>query len=374
MNGLVFVNRLKRLPQLGHRLLIGWKRLRLLKQEAPRLEQAAAPAWMKEQIAADLAPFCKEDLTSEAIDRFLDTYDQKQNPWLLVRYKIQNNRLIQKTFGNYSIPSTRNMASLTAALQRLCRYFTLPEVDFVVSLHDALDRVKNPIPVFVFSKHSTEAPHNVLIPDFEALSLCHRFYPKRKNAQAPSIQKAIFRGAMTGGDFTLENFAHFPRSRAITASLQYPELIDARYTTICQTAEPDAIWAKYRDYFGLQLTIDKQLQYRYQLLIDGNSCAYSRALWQLIAGCVILKQDSENIQWYYGALHPYVHYVPVASDLSNLKEVIEWAQVHENEVEAIAKNAKQLAENCLAYDKIYQYLFVLLRHYGSLQSGRRLSV
>ena len=47
--------------------------------------------------------------------------------------------------------------------------------------------------------------------------------------------------------------------------------------------------------------------------------------------------------WYYDRLEPWRHYVPVAADLSDLVERIEWCRGHTAECRAIAQAGQALA-------------------------------
>jgi len=53
----------------------------------------------------------------------------------------------------------------------------------------------------------------------------------------------------------------------------------------------------------------------------------------LLAGdSVILKQDSHYYEFFYKQLRPYVHYIPVKADLSDLLDRIQWAKQHDAQV------------------------------------------
>jgi Glycosyl transferase family 90 len=75
-------------------------------------------------------------------------------------------------------------------------------------------------------------------------------------------------------------------------------------------------WVPHPEYVRFKATID----------IDGNSNTWARGLYcSLLTGACVLKVDSELgfRQWYYDRLEPWVHYVPVKSDLSDLEERVE---------------------------------------------------
>ena len=79
--------------------------------------------------------------------------------------------------------------------------------------------------------------------------------------------------------------------------------------------------------------------------IDGNSNAWSNLFTRLLLGCCVIKVASPRgfRQWYYGQLVPFESFVPVAADLSDLAERLEWCRTHDPECRAIAGSGQALA-------------------------------
>ena len=65
-----------------------------------------------------------------------------------------------------------------------------------------------------------------------------------------------------------------------------------------------------------------QLEYKYQLSVDGDTCAWVRFPWQMLSGSVPLKVDSPKIEYFYPSIEPWVHYVPIKSDYSDLFKTV----------------------------------------------------
>lgn len=332
------------------------------------------PQWMLEQIHADLAPLSRSEITTEALDQFMHEYVQQGLSWIIVRYKIINNQVFEFESSTPIDMSRRDIlrarsVHVTNALKKITQLIPLPDVDFIVSMEDAFDREGLPISIFAFAKNRNIHSKVILIPDFEALSgnanimmevgQGNQHYPWERK-----INRAIFRGSTTGGEFNCDNFLEFPRSKAVSLSLQYPQLVDARFAGYY----PPSLESCFPNYFSAGVSVLNQIRYKYQLLIDGNSCAYSRAYWQFFSNCVILKQDSNNIQWYYGAIQPYIHYIPVNSDMSNLIEVIQRTMAHDEEAQMISNQAQEFAKSHLKHEQILEYIYHLLVEYGKLQS------
>ena len=93
--------------------------------------------------------------------------------------------------------------------------------------------------------------------------------------------------------------------------------------------------------------------------------------WRLLSNSLIFKPDSNEIQWFYRALIPYEHYIPVDFYLSNLIHAISWARENDAKCQEIAENAMAFAEDNLMMEDVYYYLYLALRRYGGLQRLNR---
>ena len=78
---------------------------------------------------------------------------------------------------------------------------------------------------------------------------------------------------------------------------------------------------------------------------DGNTNSWSNFYVRLLLGCCVIKIASQSgfRQWYYDALQPWVHYVPMRADMADLIEKIEWCRAHTEECRAIAKAGQAFA-------------------------------
>ena len=84
---------------------------------------------------------------------------------------------------------------------------------------------------------------------------------------------------------------------------------------------------------------------------------------------MVLKQDSEYYEHFYGDLTAGVHYIPVKHDLSDLIEKIEWAQSHDREARLIGMNGRKYATENLLPKDIFCYHAVLFKVDFSLFIG-----
>ena len=82
------------------------------------------------------------------------------------------------------------------------------------------------------------------------------------------------------------------------------------------------------------------VNFKFLVDIDGNANAWN-FIQRLRMGCCILKVDSPWIQWFNHRIVPWVHYVPVKADLSDLLERAEWCLTHDRKAAQIAENARR---------------------------------
>ena len=85
--------------------------------------------------------------------------------------------------------------------------------------------------------------------------------------------------------------------------------------------------------------------FKFAIDIDGNGNAWSNFFTRLIMGCCVLKVASALgfRQWYYGEIKPWIHYVPVRADLSDLLEKIAWCRGNLDECRRIAARGQAFA-------------------------------
>lgn len=71
-------------------------------------------------------------------------------------------------------------------------------------------------------------------------------------------------------------------------------------------------------------------------------------------------------EWFDERIHPYVHYLPVKLDFSNLQEQLDWALGHDKEAQAIAEQAALQARMFIRAEDIECYWYRLLLEYAAL--------
>ncbi|KAI9020617.1 glycosyl transferase family 90-domain-containing protein [Hyaloraphidium curvatum] len=107
-------------------------------------------------------------------------------------------------------------------------------------------------------------------------------------------------------------------------------------------------------------------RYRYVASIDGNGWA-SRFGALLAAGVAVFKQSSPFSEFFYSALKPWVHYVPMKADVSDALEKVAWADAHPEKVAAIAREGRDFVARHLRDENVRCYVAALVEEWGRRQ-------
>lgn len=324
------------------------------------------PAWMLKQIQTDLSVY-SSGITKQMIDEGFS--GKKIEDFSLVRFTIKDGH-IAFAHDEKNLYS-RHFKELLACIKKLNEHTRLPDVDFIVSLEDGFGGNPGIGPCFVFAKQA-DVSSLILIPDIKALagySKLREMIPEanEKHPWEKKQAKSFWRGSTTGGYSTLANWDHLARAKLVLLSLGNPQTVDARFNSVVQCDAEVPLLMKAKGMVSKSVSRPDHLKYKYLVDVDGNSCSYERYFWLLLSNSVVLKQMTPNVQWYYGALEPYRHYIPLKEDLSDLLEKIEWAKTHDMDAKLIAEEATQFVKDNLGPEDTALYLYLLLKEYAQLQ-------
>lgn len=322
--------------------------------------------WRAEVIKKELAPFHEMRLTENAIEN----YKRNSNTYL---YRIQNNQLVKSNnaFLALNPPSAIRERYISEAIDKILAVKALPDMVFLVDLADYnTTRNESKIPILTFSKPKDQI-FDVLMPDFEMLGFSYHLYSQvlaasHKYSWHNKLPIAFWRGSTTGGNFNISTWREYPRSKLVLKTKPTAGLVNARFTNYCQGAGLNSDFLAAMRAPAPHISIPEHLQFKYLIDIDGNASTYSRYFWILLSNSMPLKVTSDFKQWYYDGLEPYKHYVPVASDVSDIVEKIHWAIANDDAAYYIAMESQQFAMQYLHEDSIYSYLYHLLLAYSEL--------
>jgi len=171
----------------------------------------------------------------------------------------------------------------------------------------------------------------------------------------------FWRGTTTysRGRYHLQSLDQFPRGILVKKSLESPEYIDAKFNYVKNPQK--------QSHFPLApfASISDHLNYKYQIAMDGETATYPGFQWRLLSNCLCIKQSSDETMWFYGALAPWVHYVPVSKDLENLELVLEYLMMNDAKAKRIANHARLFSEQNLMPEHMYLYAYKVLMKYAS---------
>jgi hypothetical protein len=102
------------------------------------------------------------------------------------------------------------------------------------------------------------------------------------------------------------------------------------------------------------------VQFKYLLDVEGNGYS-GRVKLLMFTRRPIFLQDRPYKEYFYSDLKPYVHYIPVKRDFSDLQDQLTWAEVNPEQCQLIANQALDYARLNFSTAKAVQCLANCLR-------------
>ncbi|KAJ3379688.1 capsule-associated protein CAP1 [Entophlyctis sp. JEL0112] len=106
------------------------------------------------------------------------------------------------------------------------------------------------------------------------------------------------------------------------------------------------------------------LKFKYLLVIDGNTWP-SRTPRYLTSNSVILLSTAFT-DWYMWMLEPFVHYVPVKLDLSDLDDKLRWLRDNDDAARQISENANKLMDRINRLEQMQCYAGLAMIEYSRI--------
>lgn len=102
---------------------------------------------------------------------------------------------------------------------------------------------------------------------------------------------------------------------------------------------------------GNHLDMKAQLDYKYLLSLEGNDVA-TALKWQLASNSVVFMTRPSVVSFLMeDLLVPYVHYIPLQDDFSDLEDMVRWAKKNDKKARWIANQATKYMENLWMSEK-----------------------
>lgn len=123
--------------------------------------------------------------------------------------------------------------------------------------------------------------------------------------------------------------------------------------------------------YGDKLDYEQMLQYKAIIMLEGNDIS-SGFKWALYSNSVVLTEIPTKTSWAMEELLlPWVHFVPLKSDLSDVQEKMQWVLDNQEEAQKIAQQGSLWVQDLLYHpdsasddEKIYdEMLQRLWKHF-----------
>ncbi|EDV29011.1 uncharacterized protein TRIADDRAFT_18924, partial [Trichoplax adhaerens] len=247
----------------------------------------------------------------------------------------------------------------------------LPNLELIINTHDwpKVPKWDELLPVFSFSKTHNE--NDIMYPAWsfwEGGPAVWPIFPNglgRWDVLRKSLQKAsdkwpwdkkksiaFFRGSRTSAE----------RDPLILLSRAKPKLVNASYTK-------NQAWRSKADTLGeepaKEVTLEDHCKYKYLFNFRGVAASF-RFRHLFLCNSVVLHIGHEWQEFFYPALTPWVHYIPVDPDQRNTEEIIRFAIENDEEMKRLAKRGRDFILNHLRMKDVECYWELLLKQYAKL--------
>ncbi|MFG1610292.1 glycosyl transferase family 90 [Actinoplanes sp. NPDC049265] len=345
---------------------------------------AAVRAHQHEQFASIRDGGGVRSSTLDEFEDLLRTPGALSRPSLIARCRITGGDSDVRVVVDKAISRVRLTRAFLPFLRRTAHRMNRP-ADFFVLLSDGLYvapehrprllELLRTVPLLRCDRRDDDevSSRGILIPDFSILDPAYA----TELASATRAGDAVpfddrldvvkWRGTLSGPGYPdIGNRLDFPRYRLLMLSLRRPDVLDARLITYDNMTGSDAAVAlqrHLRELFGDpcdRLPVEAFARYRHLLSLDGAVAAWKRVPTILATGSVLLLQHRWE-QFFYAGLRPWVHYIPIRDDLSDLVDRHEWLVADRARAETIARNGRLFAAEVLQPAVLDTFLLEAIR-------------
>nr|XP_055060650.1 protein O-glucosyltransferase 1 isoform X1 [Misgurnus anguillicaudatus] len=168
--------------------------------------------------------------------------------------------------------------------------------------------------------------------------------------------KGFFRGSRTSSE----------RDPLILLSREAPDVVDAEYTK-------NQAWKSEKDTLGSppakEIPLVDHCKYKYLFNFRGVAASF-RLKHLFLCGSLVFHVGEEWIEFFYPQLKPWVHYIPVKQDLSDLRELLQFVKENDGVAEEIAMRGQKFILDHLRMEDVYFYWERLLTDFSKLLKYR----
>lgn len=282
----------------------------------------------------------------------------------IVHWTFNNNK-IQYIIPEGSVPSTNiRTKNWLNIFENLKKQHALPNMKFLMGLLD-FGPLEHDLPTITRSTNiNIEANLVVPLESYFNRDIRNLVKTVTKVPWRSKKSKLFWRGSLTG-HLDINNISSNIRALACIKSKNNPSLLDIKFTRDLKNKE---FANKYSYLFTKDAKLDDYVNYKYILALDGWT-GPSLLWWALFSNSVVFRHESPWRYHFEALLEPYIHYIPVREDLSDLEEKIRWAETHQAKCLEIIKNANKFAYKNLTPKALYNYLALILDKYSKLMES-----
>eukprot|EP00117_Sycon_ciliatum_P021999 scpid85297/ scgid19107/ Protein O-glucosyltransferase 1; CAP10-like 46 kDa protein; KTEL motif-containing protein 1 len=247
----------------------------------------------------------------------------------------------------------------------------LPDMDIMINVYDhpQVPKYSQPSPVFSFSRDSHFS--DIMYPAWTFWSGGPAVWPlyptglgrwdlqrdiitKRADATPWSEKesKAFFRGSRTSSE----------RDPLILYSRKHPEFAAAAYTK-------NQAYRSKKDTLGEEpaegVPLEDHCEYKYLFNFRGVAASF-RFKHLFMCRSLVFQVGEEWLEFFYPALKPWVHYIPLDTDLKDFDEVLQFVREHDDVAQQIAERGYDFIWNNLQLSDVQAYWLQLLTDYAAL--------
>ncbi|XP_051982837.1 protein O-glucosyltransferase 1 [Xyrauchen texanus] len=248
----------------------------------------------------------------------------------------------------------------------------LPDMEVVINVRDypqVPGWVQPPLPVLSFSK--TSDYQDIMYPAWtfwEGGPAVWPIYPTglgrwdlmrndlKKSAERwpwkKKSPKGFFRGSRTSSE----------RDPLILLSREAPDLVDAEYTK-------NQAWKSEKDTLGRppakEIPLVDHCEYKYLFNFRGVAASF-RFKHLFLCGSLVFHVGEEWLEFFYPQLKPWVHYIPVKQDLSDLRELLQFVKEKDDVAKEIAMRGQTFILHHLRMEDVSCYWERLLTDLSKL--------
>ena len=349
------------------------------------------PDWDKDQIDQEMDAIPVACYASKHVRNYAILANQLGLGGVCLQVKIENNRIYfyEPEADRWTYQDGSSSDERSVVLRKLSRYARLPNCTFLYGPSPVhFDPVAEHFPTMVqLVGDKREKDRNAIcFIDYVSLGREGNDWSWETIIQTVSstigevpwkekIERLFWRGTLSDLHFykevlpaeMLEKKQFSPRVLLREISNRHPDLIDAQLTDFeCPISLANELGVFQKDLVS-RVPLRPHMSYKYQIVLDGTWTTNPGYAWRLLSDCCVFKVDSAVNQWFCKGLIPWMHYIPVKTDLSDLAEKVRWARANDDKAQEIALNGRKFALENLLPHHFYDHALYLLEKFAAFQ-------